>query len=248
MKHKKYIGWTIAGIIFLFLLWELAARLYNSSLILPGPIPVFLRFIALITTPRFLISLRESFFRVLLGITIAVPAGIIAGIATGLDKRVNAFFSPLFSVISATPVISVILIAFLVLGSGNTPVFSAFLMIFPVMATNVAFGIKSTDSRLKELFFIFKMNRKETLRFLYLPSLLPFILGGLSASLSLCWKVVVAAEVIVQPMNSLGLGMSRARTNLETPELFAWTAATVIAAASTQGILSLILKTAGKKK
>jgi NitT/TauT family transport system permease protein len=37
--------------------------------------------------------------------------------------------------------------------------------------------------------------------------------------------------------------MQQARANLETPELFAWTAATVIAAAATQGILSLALRT-----
>ena len=245
---KRNYHWTIAGIIFLLLLWELLSRVYGTSLILPGPLPVIWQFISLITTPRFLNALGGSFLRVLFGILIAVPLAIIAGILTGLDKRINAFFKPLFSVISATPVISVILIAFLVLGSGRTPVFTSFLMIFPVMATNVAVGINSTDSRLKELFSVFKMSRRETLRFLYLPSLIPFIMGGLISSLSLCWKVVVAAEVIVQPMQSLGLGMQRARTNLETPELFAWTAATVIAAASTQAVLTLILKRYGRKR
>jgi len=86
------------------------------------------------------------------------------------------------------------------------------------------------------------MNRAETLKYLYIPSLVPFILAGLRSSLSLCWKVVAAAEVIVQPMYSLGAGMQQSKTQLETPELFAWTAAAVIAAASTQGILSLVLK------
>jgi NitT/TauT family transport system permease protein len=141
---------------------------------------------------------------------------------------------------------SVILIAFLFLGSGRTPVFTAFLMVFPVMAANTIEGMNSTDSRLKELFTAFRMSGGETLRYLYIPSLVPFILGGLRASLSLCWKVVVAAEIIVQPLRSLGTGMQQAKAMLETPELFAWTAATVIAAASTQGILSLVLKQFGR--
>ena len=242
------LPWTIAGIVFLLLLWELASRVYSSELILPGPLPVLLRFIELVSTPRFLQALLGSFIRVIWGIIIAVPFAIAAGIAAGLDKRVNAFLKPLFSVISATPVISVILIAFLVLGSGRTPVFTAFLMIFPVMAANVIAGVNSTDSRLKELFAVYRMSRRETLRYLYLPSLVPFIIGGLSSSLSLCWKVVVAAEVIVQPVRSLGLGMQRARANLETPELFAWTAATVIAAASTQAAFSLFLKSNLKRR
>ena len=90
------------------------------------------------------------------------------------------------------------------------------------------------------------MSRTETLKYLYIPTLVPFILGGLRSSLSLCWKVVVAAEVIVQPLASLGAGMQQARAHLETPELFAWTGATVIAAALSQGLLSLIIRKSGR--
>jgi len=240
------LPWTIAGIAFLLLVWEFAARAYGSGLILPGPLPVLSRFMDLIQTRRFLLALGGSFLRVMSGIIIAVPLGIAAGIAAGLDKRIRAFLQPLFSLISATPVLSVILIAFLFLGTGRTPVFTAFLMVFPVMSANVIEGIQNTDARFKELFISFRMNFRETLRYLYVPSILPFILGGLRSSLSLCWKVVVAAEVMVQPLRSLGAGMQQAKAQLETPELFAWTAATVIAAASTQGILSLVLKHCGR--
>jgi len=55
-------------------------------------------------------------------------------------------------------------------------------------------------------------------------------------------QAVAAAEVLVQPMRSLGTGMQQARAHLNTGELFAWTAATVCAAAVCQGILSLTLK------
>jgi len=240
--------WTLAGTAFLLLLWELGARSSGSALILPGPLPVLSRFFELIQTPRFLTALWGSLIRVIWGIVIAVPMGVAAGIAAGLDWRVRAFLKPLFSVVSATPVISVILIAFLILGSGRTPVFTAFLMVFPVMAANTIEGINNTDFRLKELFAAYKMSRSETLKYLYIPSLVPFIIGGLRSSLSLCWKVVVAAEVIVQPLRSLGTGMQQARAHLETPELFALTLATVIAAASTQGILSLALNLGGRKR
>jgi NitT/TauT family transport system permease protein len=245
---KKQILWTSAGIAFLLALWELGARFFGSLLILPGPLPVLGSLIRLLRNRRFLQALGGSLLRVLAGIAIAVPLGAAAGIAAGLDGRVRAFLKPLFSVISATPVVSVILIAFLFLGSGRTPVFTAFLMVFPVMASNTIEGIGSTDPKLKELFTAFKMSRAETLRYLYIPSLVPFILAGLRSSLSLCWKVVVAAEVMVQPLRSLGAGMQQSKMQLETPELFAWTAATVIAAAGTQGIFSLVIKCRRKKR
>jgi len=245
-KNGSTVFWTAAGIIFLLLVWDIAARLYGSGIILPGPLPVLRRLAALVPTRRFLTALADGFLRVMGGIVIAVPLGIAAGIAAGLDRRIRSFLRPLFSVISATPVISVILLAFLFLGSGKTPVFTAFLMVFPVMTANVIEGINSTDPRLKELFTAFRISPAETLRHLYIPSLVPFILGGLRSSLSLCWKVVVAAEVLVQPARSLGAGMQQAKAQLETPELFAWTAATVCAAAFSQGLLSLAIKLHGR--
>jgi NitT/TauT family transport system permease protein len=234
--------WTLSGIVFLFLVWEAVSRFYGSLLILPGPLPVLGRFVELVQTRRFFIALWGSFLRVLAGIALAVSLGTALGIAAALKKSFHAFIKPLFSVISATPVVSVILMAFLFLGSGKTPVFTAFLMVFPVMTANAIEGMASVDTSLKELFTAFRMNGRETLKYLYIPSLLPFILGGLRSSLSLCWKVVVAAEVLVQPLKSLGAGMQQAKAQLETPELFAWTAATVIAAAFTQAMLSIALK------
>jgi NitT/TauT family transport system permease protein len=246
-KFPSFV-WTLAGIVFFILVWELTSRAYGSQLILPGPLPVLKRFIELIQTRRFLFALGGSFLRVLGGIALAVPLGIALGTAAGLNRSFHAFLKPLFSVISAAPVVSVILIAFLFLGSGRTPVFTAFLMVFPVMTANAGEGINSVDPKLKELFTVFNMSGGETLKYLYIPSLAPFIIGGLRSSLSLCWKVVVAAEVLVQPLMSLGSGMQQAKVQLETPELFAWTAATVIAAASTQGMLSFILKLRGRRK
>ncbi|MDR2052217.1 MAG: ABC transporter permease subunit [Treponema sp.] len=233
--------WVFLGIAALLLFWQAASLSFGSPLILPGPLLVGEKFFAVIRTRRFIGALAHSFCRVMLGIAAAAPLGILAGIAAGLDRRASLFLKPLFTVISATPVMSVILIAFLIFGQERTPVFAAFLMIFPVMAANALAGIRALDSSYRELVRVFRITGPDTLRYLYLPGILPFVLAGLRSALSLCWKVVVAAEVLVQPLRSLGAGMQLAKAHLETPELFAWTAAAVIAAAFSQLLLSLLL-------
>jgi NitT/TauT family transport system permease protein len=234
--------WTALGTLVLLAAWEAASRFAGSVLILPGPLPVLRCFLLLLGTARFQASLWDSFLRVICGIVVAAPLGIAAGVAAGLDRRAASALKPLFQVISATPVMSVILIAFLWFGQERTPVFTAFLMVFPVMAANTIAGIQAADPKLVELFRVYRISRRERLASLYLPSITPFILGGLRSSLSLCWKVVVAAEVLVQPFRSLGTGMQTAKAQLETAELFAWTAGTVAAAALSQLLLSLALK------
>jgi NitT/TauT family transport system permease protein len=244
--EKKGAGfslpWFLVGIAALLLLWEEGARVFGSPLIFPGPLPVLKKLLSLFCDQRFLLSLVKTFLRVTGGVALSVPLGIAIGIAGGLDRRAGAFFKPLFTVVSATPVMAVILIAFLILGTDRTPLFTAFLMVFPVMAANTIAGINSVNPKLIELFAVYHLSRRERLSSLYLPAIAPFILGGLRSSLSLCWKVVVAAEVLVQPILALGTGMQRARSQLETAELFAWTAGTVLAAALSQLLLSLVLK------
>jgi NitT/TauT family transport system permease protein len=240
--------WTVLGVLVLLLLWETGAAFLGSDLILPGPRPVLGRLLSLVQSPPFGRALLYSFLRVLLGLLIAVPLGIVTGIASGLDRRAAAFFRPLFQIVSATPVMAVILIAFLWFGQERTPVFTAFLMVFPVMAANTAEGIRAVDGGLVEMVRVYGLSRSRRLRALYLHAIVPFIVGGLRSALSLCWKVVVAAEVLVQPLRALGTGMQRAKAQLETPELFAWTAATVLAAAAVQGLLTAVLFLAGLRR
>jgi ABC-type nitrate/sulfonate/bicarbonate transport system ATPase subunit/ABC-type nitrate/sulfonate/bicarbonate transport system permease component len=242
LKKGRDLFWVLLGTLALLLFWEGAARVFGSALLLPGPLVTARRFIDMVTTKKFQLSLAESLIRVALGLFIAVPLGIAAGLASGLDRRAGLFLKPLFTVISATPVMAVILIAFLIFGQERTPVFTAFLMVFPVMAANTVEGVRAIDPRYRELMRIYRVSRPDALRFLYIPGIVPFILGGLRSALSQCWKVVVAAEVLVQPLRALGSGMQLAKAHLETPELYAWTGATVLAAALSQGLLSLALK------
>jgi NitT/TauT family transport system permease protein len=230
------------GIGLLFLGWELGSQLWGSDLIFPGPLLVLKQWLLLIQTKGFLEALAYTFGRVMLGIIVSAPLSVGVGLIAGLDTRGAAFFRPFFAVIGATPVMSVILIAFLILGSERTPIFTAFLMVFPVMTANTVEGVHAVDPKLKELCKVYALSWREQVQHLYIPAITPFILGGLQSALALCWKVVVAAEVLVQPLRALGTGMQRSKAQLETPELFAWTLGTVIAAALSQCLLTLILK------
>jgi NitT/TauT family transport system permease protein len=241
-KSGGTILWTWIGIFLLLLFWEGASLVVKSSLILPGPFPVALKFLTLLRSKRFLLSLFSSFVRVFTAIVISAPLGVIAGSAAGLNRRFYALIKPLLQVISSTPVMAVILIVFLWFGTERTPVFTAFLTVFPVMASNTIEGIHSIDPKLTELFAVYRISKKEKFLSLYFPGTAPFILGGLRSSLSLCWKVVVAAEVLVQPFRALGTGMQNAKGQLETAELLAWTAGTVCAAALSRFIMDLVLR------
>jgi NitT/TauT family transport system permease protein len=121
-------------------------------------------------------------------------------------------------------------------------------MVFPVITANTMAGVRAVDPNLAELFKVYCPGHAEKIRYLYIPSLLPYLAAGLHSALSLGWKVIVAAEVLVQPLSALGTGMQMAKAQLETPELFAWTAAAVIAAALSDMLFDALKLFFGRQK
>ncbi|MDR2865346.1 MAG: ABC transporter permease subunit [Spirochaetaceae bacterium] len=240
--NKKYeaVFMYLLGVSIFILLWELLSLYFNSAIILPGPVETGKKLIQIIPTKHFLTALAASFARVILSLLFSVPPGIALGLLSALNRRLDFFIRPFFNFIAATPVMAIILIIFLWLGAELTPVFTAFLVVFPVMAANTRQAARHINAGFLELFNAFDMTRKEKLRYLYIPEILPYIKAALASSLSLSWKVTVAAEVLVQPLFSLGSGLQNAKANLETAELFAWTIATLIAASLCTALFAVI--------
>lgn len=199
----------------------------GKELILPPPERVFAEALVLYPSPRFLAALLGTFLRGLAAFGVSILAGAAAGLAAGLSPLVEAALAPLLTMIRATPVLALILVALLWFPSGAVPVFAAFLMAFPVMATSAAEGARAADPRLLEMARLFRVPRAAVFRKVRLPAAAPHLLAGAKSALGLSWKVVVAGEVLSQPLRALGTGMQDARVLLETPRVLAWAAATV---------------------
>ena len=107
--------------------------------------------------------------------------------------------------------------------SRNLSVFFSFLMVFPVVYTNILEGIRQTDKQLLEMADSFGAGVGKKLQFVYLSQVMPYAVTACKLGLGLCWKAGIAAEVIGIPAGSIGEKLYKAKVYLETPDLFAWT-------------------------
>ena len=125
--------------------------------------------------------------------------------------------------------------------SRNLSFVISFLMVFPIIYTNVLDGISYMDIQLKEMADIFQIPVARRIRWIYLSQIMPFFCTGCSLGLGLCWKAGVAAEVIGIPQNSIGENLYNAKIYLDTAELFAWTMVIIcISVLFEKGFLKLI--------
>jgi NitT/TauT family transport system permease protein len=210
----------------------------GKDLILPSLERVFGAAFALYQTPRFIEDLIATFLRGLAAFGLSAVIGIAAGLASGLWPLFGAALAPIVTVIRATPVLALVLLALLWFPSGFVPVFSAFLMAFPIMVTSATAGSRATDPRLLEMTALFRIPRREVFFKLRLPSAAPHLVSGARNALGLSWKVVVAGEILSQPRRALGTGMQESRLLLETASVFAWTLAAILLCALTEQVFS----------
>lgn len=221
------------------LAWKLASLAEGREIVLPSPERVLGVAVGLYPTARFLEALAATFLRGLAAFAISAILGGAAGIAAGLRPIFGAFLSPLLTLIRATPVLALILLALLWFPSGFVPIFSAVLMAFPVMASSAEAGARAADPLLLEMAELFRVPRREVFRRIRLPSAEGHLVAGARSALGLSWKVVVAGEVLSQPLRALGTGMQEARVLLETGSVFAWAAASVALCGATEWLFGM---------
>lgn len=216
------------SVLVLLLLWQGASALIDAQIILPGPGPVVKAFFALCSQPPFALNIGITVLRALESFLIIVAIGILLGILAGYYPSVEAALSPLLLVLKAVPVMSIILLAFIWFSSGTVPIFSAFLMAFPVMFTQMVYGVRSIDANLVSMADLYGFSQKNKLKHVIFPALTPHILTGSKQTLSMIWKVVIAAEVLTVPRYGVGSRMQLAQVHLDTAQVLAWTLIAVL--------------------
>ena len=211
-----------------FLDYNLAVCKYVSGTGDPSGISCFCcpKAFELSFTGNFWQSVGFSFVRIVTGFLLAMFLGIFLAVLAYWSKTVEILIAPVIAVVKSTSVASFIILCLIWIPSRNLSVFISFLMVLPVIYTNILEGIRQTDSKILEMAKVFQVNPGRKIRYIYVSQVLPYFLSACRLSLGMCWKAGVVAEVIGVPSGSIGEKLYNA--NLNTPDLFAWTIVIIV--------------------
>ncbi len=239
---RKTISRILIPAAFWLAVWAICAVCLNKPLLLPTPWAVLRALGGMVGTGAFWRSAFTSLGRFCLGFLLGAGLGSALGVATALSPRCDLLLSPALRGIRTVPVVSFILLLYFSLNVAHIPTAVSALMALPVAWRAGRQGMEQTDRRLLELAGNYRLSRGRQLRLIYLPSALPALSGGWETALGLAWKSGVAAEVLCQPRHALGTGLQSAKTYLDAPGLFAWTAVIICLSLVTESLLKLALK------
>ena len=128
-----------------------------------------------------------------LALILAIIGGGGLAILFTQSRLVEMSLFPYMVVLQVTPIIAIAPLIFIYIDSHIARVlFIAWIVAFFPVLSNTALGLKSSDHNLRDLMTIYRASRWQRLRFLQLPSSLPYFLGGLriAGGLSLIGAVV----------------------------------------------------------
>ena len=230
MKHSIWRTSLVTALTVVILLgiWQAAAVVMGIPIILPEPVSVLGEFLSFFSNPDSWVAIGATVARALRSFLIIMASGLVLGLLGGQSRTVSAVMRPVLSVIKATPVMAIILLAFIWFKTGTVPVFSAFLMGFPVLYQNLLVGMEKRDAKLIQMGSVYGLDRWQSLFHITIPSMLPFIIAGAKGALGMTWKVVIAAEVLTVPKHGVGSAMQYAQINLETATVMGWTLVAIL--------------------
>ena len=247
VNKRKHIIFSILGVVFWLVLWEAVFRYVGREILVVSPVRAVTRLIEIASLPTFWTAVRNTCLKVLEGFGHSVWVGSFLAVLTHRFIFLRYLFRPFLGIVRVTPVASIIILALVWLATARIPVFVVFLMIMPIIWTNIFAGLEVVDFQLLEMAKIFNFNWFKKIRYIYIPSLMPYISAALTTGLGAAWKTAIGAEVIARPVGTMGRHVYDSRIHLQTADLFAWTIAVIILSICLEKLMVVLLAFLSRK-
>ena len=223
LNSRNYkIAKSVAVVAFWIAIWQLLAIVVGNSLLLPSLPETVMALGTLIKKQSFYMDVCWTLFRCILSIVLSFGVGICLAWAAYKKELFKNLLTLPVSFFKAVPVMAIVIYVILLVESDWVAVVACFLMCFPIAYTNILSGLAETSKELLEVAHVYKFSKVDTVKLIYIPSVMPHFNAAMRIVAGLSWKAVVAAEVLSVPEFSLGQGMISAKYYLETPTLFAY--------------------------
>jgi len=218
------VGPPLAAFVLFVGIWEAAVRIAElPTYLLPKPSDIVKS--ALDNWSRLLGSVSTTLVETILGFLFSVVGGVLGAILLASSKIIERSIYPYAIVLQTIPIVAVAPIIVIWFGAGvRSIVIVAFLIGFCPMLSNTLIGLNSTDKNLKNLFILYNATKWQTMWRLRIPAALPYIVGGLKISCSLCVIGAIVGEYVAGVgggQGGLGYAITYAAMRIQTPYLFA---------------------------
>ena len=193
-------GWRIpmmASLLVWASVWEIVGR-SGASLVIPPLSRIFTRILEIVPTPTFINALAITGRSFLLGVAIAVLAGVPLGILMGRSRIADRILLPWVNMFLSAPLSALVPVIMVLFGLGEvTIVLTVVLFAIWIIVLDARAGVRGISLSLIEMARSFGANEWQIFNRIYVLAALPEILSGIRLGLIRAVKGVVIGQLLV---------------------------------------------------
>ncbi len=244
-RRERVLRWLLPSVTvaLMIVLWDrIVAWNEIPHYILPGPGLVAQTLVK--DAPILLPALGVTLQITLMALAVAVVGGVGLAVLFSLSRWAEMCFYPFAVILQVTPVVSIAPLIFIYVDNRLAGLLlCAWIVAFFPILSNTTLGLNSTDHNLRDLYRIYGATRWQRLRYLQIPTALPYFLGGLRIAGGLSLIGAVVAEYVAGT-GGIGSGLAfrilEAGYRLNIPRMFAALVLIALTGVVIFAVLSLI--------
>ncbi|MEM9516157.1 MAG: ABC transporter permease subunit [Actinomycetota bacterium] len=169
-------------------------------------------------------------WRALRGTIAGFAVGLGLGLATGRSAVLDSLLRPTRGLLAgAPPIIAVVLIAIWVGLDGDASPWVVAIAVAPLVWIATHEAVRAVDPDLVEMAAGLHVGPWWTLRHITVPAIVPTIRASGAFAAANAFRITIMAELFVSA-DGIGARIARARTSIDTPQVFAWALVAIVAA------------------
>ncbi len=201
--------------------WQWASGRLVREIYVSKPTAVVARLYELFALGEIYPHLWTTAQELVLGYTIGVAGGVVAGYALGRSPRLARVFEPYVMAFYGIPKIALapLFIIWFGIGMGSKIALAA-IMVFFLVFYNVYTGVRGVDRELVNLTLVMGANQRQLTRHVYLPAAAPFVMLGMRLAIPYSVIGVIVGE-FTSATQGLGLFIHQASSTYDPAGVFA---------------------------
>lgn len=241
-KKLSPILYPLVSVAVMLLVWHLLFLQVGSEFVFPSIGATLTSIASYFADGNFWLAILSTLGRVLLCFAISLVMALAIGILSKLAPVIGKVLAPVIAIFRSAPTVAVMVILILLAEPKHTPIIVGLLVVFPMLYASVTSAIGQVDKGLVDMCSLYKVPKVEQLKFVYLPTVTPYLLGELPATLSFTVKLIISAEILSYSYQSIGGLIQSANVYADMASLFALTLLSVAVATLLDVALRLVAK------
>ena len=214
------IGTNALSILSLAVLWEVAGRSVDSTLI-PPLSQIGTAWWKMLASGKLLANLTLSLTTLVAGFFLAVLLGVVVGVLMGRFRAVEHFLDLYVNSLMSAPATAFVPVLILWFGLGiESRIAVVFLFAVFVIIINTMTGVKQVDTVFVEMARSFGAKEREIFFKIILPASMPAIMAGVRLGMGRAVKGMVTAEMLLT-LTGIGAMIMQYGSAFATDSLFA---------------------------